>query len=175
MGPLIFIRWKLQKDIKRCKKCGEEKDLSFFPAGWKGNGRGKWCFPCERKRARELYCKKPKSYIRFKNYRDRSKNRGWDFSLDKDWAIKQMEKPCYWCETVSIERGFDRLDNRVGYTKENVVPCCIKCNYIKGDMPVEAMEILKPALIKIREKGLLDNYDPPRRVGYYKYRKSFDL
>lgn len=32
--------------------------------------------------------------------------------------------------------GIDRVDNQVGYTLENCVPCCSACNSAKGSMPV---------------------------------------
>ena len=31
--------------------------------------------------------------------------------------------------------GVDRIDSSKGYTKDNVVPCCGKCNRMKGDLP----------------------------------------
>lgn len=30
--------------------------------------------------------------------------------------------------------GIDRVDNSVGYTIENCVPCCTSCNFMKGKM-----------------------------------------
>ena len=31
--------------------------------------------------------------------------------------------------------GLDRLNNEIGYTRQNVVPCCIICNRAKNSMP----------------------------------------
>ena len=31
--------------------------------------------------------------------------------------------------------GLDRINNEVGYTRQNVVPCCIICNRAKNSMP----------------------------------------
>jgi hypothetical protein len=50
--------------------------------------------------------------------------------------------PCYYCgDVVEYKMGssgsqtyhLDRLDNRFGYHKDNVVVCCKKCNFAKGD------------------------------------------
>lgn len=33
--------------------------------------------------------------------------------------------------------GLDRVDNNIGYTSNNVLPCCIRCNRGKGDLSLE--------------------------------------
>lgn len=40
-----------------------------------------------------------------------------------------------------LYNGLDRLDNAVGYTVENCVPCCYTCNHAKGKMSVEAFKV----------------------------------
>lgn len=51
---------------------------------------------------------------------------------------------CYYCGFNPASRlpsgryqGFDRVDNTLGYTDENVVPCCKLCNRAKNAMPIE--------------------------------------
>lgn len=43
-------------------------------------------------------------------------------------------KRCYYggCALPVTGSGLDRLDNRFGYRRDNVVPCCKKHNFIKG-------------------------------------------
>lgn len=63
------------------------------------------------------------------------------------WITKQ---PCRYCGAEPsyeygqkrnngkyIYNGIDRVDNNVGYVKENCVPCCGHCNYMKSAVPVE--------------------------------------
>jgi hypothetical protein len=41
--------------------------------------------------------------------------------------------PCHYCEgDIGFNIGLDRKDNTVGYSYENVVPCCGICNSTKG-------------------------------------------
>lgn len=37
---------------------------------------------------------------------------------------------CYYCGTSS-RIGIDRIDSKGGYTRDNVRPCCTKCNMMK--------------------------------------------
>lgn len=40
---------------------------------------------------------------------------------------------CSYCG-IKEKLGIDRVDNSVGYTKENSVPCCKLCNFMKKAM-----------------------------------------
>ncbi len=83
-------------------------------------------------------------YLTYKNH---AKKRNKDFCLDKDffWSLTQL--PCYYCGAEktntaknyyledSIQyNGIDRIDSALGYTIDNVVPCCIECNQAKNDL-----------------------------------------
>ena len=51
--------------------------------------------------------------------------------MDADWVIKNiLNSKCHYCNCNDSERklGMDRLDNRIGHIKSNVVPCCRECN-----------------------------------------------
>ena len=41
-----------------------------------------------------------------------------------------------------IYNGIDRVDNSKGYTPDNVVPCCKKCNQAKMNLTVEQFKLL---------------------------------
>lgn len=90
-----------------------------------------------------------------------AKSRGYDFKLTIDDLKKIVVNNCHYCNSPpreynryrgavgkrvkqeTIDRatiyvnGIDRLDNNVGYTVENSVPCCGKCNFMKLDNTVE--------------------------------------
>ena len=65
---------------------------------------------------------------------------------------------CDYCGETELKMTLDRVNNNKGYIKENVEPCCIRCNYIKRDMPHEAWEILKLAVKEANDKKLFGSW-----------------
>lgn len=58
-----------------------------------------------------------------------------EFTLTLADARKLYEKDtCFYCEEVSEIRTIDRVDNEKGYTPENSVSSCRKCNLLKGKL-----------------------------------------
>lgn len=84
----------------------------------------------------------------FNVYKRNAKKRERKFNLTLEDFINISQKPCYYCgENPSnfykrkynggkdfIYNGIDRLNNDKGYTLENSVPCCYKCNLAKHTM-----------------------------------------
>lgn len=44
-----------------------------------------------------------------------------------------VKEPCFYCGGINNTLGIDRVDNNIGYTKENSVSCCGICNRMKVD------------------------------------------
>ncbi len=78
------------------------------------------------------------------NYKSDAKKSGREFSLTKEDFITIVNSNCFYCgskpfllrgnKTKSVLKplnGVDRKDNTIGYTTDNVVPCCIHCNKAK--------------------------------------------
>ena len=84
-----------------------------------------------------------------------AKRRSHKFSITFDEFMTLIQGSCYFCGApptnnlgTALEprrakkfpdakyQGIDRVDNRVGYVKGNVVPCCSQCNFIKGRLTV---------------------------------------
>jgi len=77
---------------------------------------------------RQLY----DNYVRL----DKIYNRG-ECTLSKDW-IRENLTECYYCGcTDKMQLGFDRIDNTLPHTPDNVVCCCGRCNTKRGSMPFE--------------------------------------
>ena len=85
---------------------------------------------------RKCYARtKTKPRKRFVLARITSRRRGYAFLLSLRQYTKLIEQPCYYCGTSmanSMGTGLDRLDNRYGYSKKNVVTCCGICNRTRG-------------------------------------------
>ena len=50
------------------------------------------------------------------------------------YILLAEDTTCYYCGSpmLSSGSGLDRLDNTLGYTVTNVVPCCSQCNLLRG-------------------------------------------
>lgn len=87
-----------------------------------------------------------------------SKKMGKRYNIDFNFFIKIIKNNCFYCgrgpqsvykdtlhygvreykrviSDIEISHnGIDRIDSGLGYTKENVVPCCSDCNYAKNQL-----------------------------------------
>lgn len=82
------------------------------------------------------------------SYRKMAIARGYPFLLSIEQVEKIVLSPCGYCGGLPankkktknrneiyhiIYNGIDRLDNSLGYTPENVIPCCKWCNIAKRE------------------------------------------
>jgi hypothetical protein len=78
----------------------------------------------------------------FSQYQTGAKKRALAFELTEEQFRKLTSSPCYYTgrapsavKTTKADsyvwNGIDRLDNTLGYTIENCVPCCAEINYAK--------------------------------------------
>lgn len=65
-----------------------------------------------------------------------ARRRGISFELDRSDVVQLLTSGCYFCG-VEIAMGIDRLDPDSGYTTNNSVGCCSKCNFAKHTMTVD--------------------------------------
>lgn len=68
--------------------------------------------------------------------KQKARKRGIDWHLEQIDAYNLIKSPCYYCgfkpNWPESRSGLDRVNNFIGYKKENVVPCCYSCNTAKG-------------------------------------------
>jgi hypothetical protein len=69
---------------------------------------------------------------RYRDYKKGAKKRGLVFELSIEYFQEHWNDDCYYCRDKVNGAGFDRIDNDIGYTIENSVPCCGMCNRMKS-------------------------------------------
>lgn len=78
---------------------------------------------------------------RYPEYKTNAKRRGINFYLTSEQFAEIVNCPCHYCDGFSVDRniksrgnGIDRKNSNMGYEKDNCVPCCSTCNFIKNNM-----------------------------------------
>lgn len=114
--------------VTECSKCGVAFDMGRDYCVELGCG-----VPRPRQKPDPAKVKKPvdRLYSRFMSIRYRATKRGLDFDLTAEWIEKLLALPCVYCNEYEIPQ-LDRKDNQKGYTTDNVVPACKRCNTVKS-------------------------------------------
>jgi hypothetical protein len=123
--------------FKKAKSCGCQR---HNPSAWKSVGpkRMPWQLP-EGEAAKRLLI------IRYKRS---AKNKGLSFDLSEDHCGTLFKSTCSYCgqAETNVSKGLgktsgdypyvglDRINPSLGYTEENVVPCCWVCNMMKNTL-----------------------------------------
>ncbi len=172
ISPPFFEQYPDGKKRKRiqCKCiCGNIKVFrydSFNDKDEKARPKSCGCKNRERNILNSQKRRSPESVYRYvyEQYKMGSKTRNIEFKLLKNDFNELIKKSCFYCgEEPPLKQpyrgngyyigvptpynGIDRIDSNVGYEKENCVPCCTRCNYMKSNMDVSTFteHILKIA------------------------------
>lgn len=83
----------------------------------------------------------------YSNYRRGALRRGLSFDISLERFRSIIAENCEYCGAEPFQKfhkkgaratvtysGIDRKDNSVGYTDDNCIPCCGRCNFGKGSM-----------------------------------------
>ena len=140
-----------RKHVYLCKcSCGVEKAV-YAGDLTSGNTKSCGCYRIEVAKDKNRLPDGVASFnfLRYK-YRVSAKKRSLEFSLSKEEFSILTKSACKYCgvepsQSVHnnnapapyVYNGVDRVDNKVGYTKENCVPCCYVCNLAKRSMSLE--------------------------------------
>ena len=123
-----------------CAQCG--KDFEMFKTRY--DKESLTCSACnktqaiqdeKRKERVRNYKEENKQNIQryFKEYIKSASKRGYEMNIDYETFAGLVIKPCYYCGHHNEDEvnGIDRVDNSKGYSKDNCVTACWKCNRIK--------------------------------------------
>lgn len=81
--------------------------------------------------------------VLYREYQCNAKKGGRVFTIRFDYFCDLITRNCHYCGSPPLSlrtrcgasvlySGIDRVGNERGYTKENCIPCCKKCNFLKG-------------------------------------------
>jgi hypothetical protein len=130
----------------RCD-CGADKTIA---AGELIDGNSRSC-GCRKRNVLGESARLPDGVASFNflyyKYRVSANKRSLEFSLSKEEFSTLTSSVCNYCGVEPLQsvfnnkaptpytyNGVDRVDNKLGYTKENCVPCCYTCNVAKRSM-----------------------------------------
>lgn len=76
--------------------------------------------------------------------------RGYSFELTREEFGAMVRRDCFYCDSApatviaqrngyghAVVNGVDRVDNSIGYSSNNTVPCCKSCNSAKNAVTKE--------------------------------------
>lgn len=122
---------KINKDhLKEVKKLWKEKNIvkvRKWKLEWALSEVGKMS-------AKKWRDKSDKNLMRL--YIKSAEKRNLVFDISEELFIELIHDDCFYCGQTAFEKrnGIDRIDNTIGYSKDNLVPCCFKCNQMKGKL-----------------------------------------
>lgn len=138
----------IEKMTRVCYTCKEEKSLESFTKNKNEPlGRLHECKKCHNLRSKAGRKNTPTQ--RFSTYISGARVRKIKFDLSFDDFMSFWEKPCFYCDAPIDGIGLDRKDSNIGYTMDNVVPCCARCNRSKT---IQTTEDFIEMCIKVAEK-----------------------
>lgn len=67
-----------------------------------------------------------------------AKRRNYNWAIPNDIGYTLISSPCAYCGQIQENfNGLDRVNNSKGYTVNNVVSCCTRCNQAKNTMTIK--------------------------------------
>jgi hypothetical protein len=93
-------------------------------------------------------------YAIIESCKNADKKRDMKNDLTREFILDTIRNGCVYCGEKEIKMTLDRIDNKIGHMKSNVVPACIRCNLIRRDMPHDAWLIVAKGMREAKELGL---------------------
>lgn len=155
--------------IKNCIICKEDKLISEFSFSKAIGYYSSYCKTCDVNRKQERvnnmsddekeillkkqrewhYNNKEKSSLT--KYRKFDFNRNFQNDLSEEYIKEALEKSCSYCGFPST--GLDRIDNNLGHTQSNCIPCCWECNTARmNNFSYNEMLIIGKAIKEVKLK-----------------------
>ena len=115
----------------KCKSC-ENKRTKTNRKDWsKYTDEQKATKYANRRKHKNVYKIKYKHLSTLSAYRTTDKEKGRAFNLTSKIIAILLKQPCVYCGYPAT--GLDRINNKIGHTVENCLPCCLECNHARND------------------------------------------
>jgi hypothetical protein len=132
MNVLDFSHKEIYRSFYKCK-CSRCNNITSIrtDALIKGPKSCSYCVDSYMKEMSELKYGELRKYRNiYQNYKGNAKHVNRVFDLTLEDVILIIDSSCYYCGDIN-SNGIDRINNDIGYTIENSVPCCYICNQMK--------------------------------------------
>lgn len=86
------------------------------------------------------------------------RKRGLANDLDHAFVLDLISRGCHHCGETRILMTLDRIDNDIGHVRANVVPACVRCNFLRRDMPHAAWLVVAQGMRQARVQGLFGDW-----------------
>lgn len=166
-------------ETRFCTHCSRDRGIDLFEVTSTGYLR-RTCTPCRNQSRSNRERQDPKlkasrlesnrSFSKSKRKRaphvyilydcrasDRKKGLG-ENDLTVELICSVIAQGCQYCGETGLRMTLDRIDNDLPHNRSNVIPCCIRCNYLRGSMPHAAWLHIVPAVRSARENGLFGDW-----------------
>ena len=172
---------KNREGYRICYSCKEEKILSPINFSSDKNRKSGFSYRCKKcdilktdnrknrykklsEEQKEIYKRKNRKYTSsglgratslICAYRKVDRKKGQICDLDREFMISEIfNKNCVYCNSDK-NIGCDRIDNKLGHLKINVVPCCKICNTTRmNNFSHEEMFLLGDVIKKINKNRI---------------------
>jgi hypothetical protein len=157
---------KIVSNKETCHRCGIDLFPGKNWSEWHQKRRDKICGSCVRKRHKwwrdnrreevrerehiryvenreailarqKIFQEKNAERYAYRRNKDGAKSRNILFFLSFEEYMQYWQKPCEYCGADIATIGLDRVDNTGNYEMGNIVPCCVLCNRMKANRPLE--------------------------------------
>jgi hypothetical protein len=110
--------------------------------------------------------------IAYSFYRYCANEKNYNFKLTIDEFKDIIKQRCYYCNHFEVNRlmGIDRTDSSIGYSKDNIVPCCKTCNMMKNTLNKETFILM---CVHITTKNMILNHGLFPEVFNNHYNKNY--
>lgn len=161
----------VERTLDHCPKCGATEGIKFRTRNSAKQGK-LVCRTCESQHSARYYSKNRERLLEAQRVahkdnpapgilRDSRKGdlrAGRENDLDIPFIEGLIRQDCLYCGETTVRMTLDRIDNSLGHLKSNVLPSCVRCNLVRGNMPYEAWLHVAKGMRSAREIGLFSNW-----------------